>query len=200
MKPTAEQVLATIFEQVELDKINQQVDAMSDEQIAKELEAEGYTQAKIDKAFEKQQKMLDELLGEEKRERRKQAVIYASGLATAAAVALVVRSTTTTATTTTPTATTASHPPPSRAEELRKEAFDACGRGHWADCERKLDEATSSSQTGRPIPTSERTAIDRTPLPVPALLQLSRHSSRFWESSGRVHFFPRSGRVLTQRH
>ncbi len=61
MKPTPEEVLATIFEQVELDKINQEVDAMTDEQIQTELAAEGYTQAKIDKAFEKQQKMLDEL-------------------------------------------------------------------------------------------------------------------------------------------
>jgi len=151
MKPTAEQVLSRIFDQVELDKINQEVDAMSDEQIAKELEAEGWKQAKIDKAFEKQQKMLDELLAEEKRERRKQAVIYASGLATAAAVALVVRSTTTT-TPTVPTATTASHPPPSRAEELRNEAFDACGRGHFADCEHKLDEAMKLEPDGENDP------------------------------------------------
>jgi hypothetical protein len=148
MNKAAEQVLSRIFDQVELDKINQEVDAMSDEQIAKELEADGYTQAKIDKAFEKQQKMLDDLLAEEKRERRKQAVIYASGLATAAAVALVVRSTTTTTTPTTPTATTASPPPPSRTEELRKEAFDACGRGHFTDCERKLDEAKQLDPNG----------------------------------------------------
>ena len=63
MKATPEQVLARIFEQVELDAINQEVDAMSDEQIAKELEAEGYTQAKIDAAFDAQQKMLGALLG-----------------------------------------------------------------------------------------------------------------------------------------
>jgi hypothetical protein len=146
MKPTPEEVLATIFEQVKLDKINQEVEAMSDERIAKELEAEGYTAAKIDKAFEKQQKMLDELNAEEKRQRRQQVVSYVGGVATAAAVALAVRATTTTPTV--PTASTAAKPPPSPAEALRRDAFEACGRGRWAECERKLDEAKQLDPDG----------------------------------------------------
>lgn len=160
MKPTEEQVLRTIFEQVSLDEINREVDAMSDEQIAKELEAEGYTQAKIDKAFEKQQKMLDELLAEEKRERRKQAITYVSGVATAAAVALVVRAATPTTTPTVPTSATggaatggaATGGAATGVEELRKDAFEACGRGHFAECERKLDEAKKLDPQGESHP------------------------------------------------
>jgi hypothetical protein len=159
MKPTAAEVLSTIFEQVELDKINQEVDAMSDDEIAKDLEAAGYTQAKIDAAFAKQQKMLDEMLADEKHQRRQQAVVYIGGLATAAAVALVVKSSTPSTTTTTvptvPTATTAA-PPTSRAEDLRKEAFEACGRGHFAECEHELDEAKTLDARGDADPDVQR--------------------------------------------
>jgi hypothetical protein len=146
MKVSAEQVLATIFEQVELDEINQEVDAMSDEQIAADLEARGITQAKIDAAFAGQQKLLDEMLADEKRQRRHDAVVYIGGLATAAAVALVIRSATTTTTTyPVPTVPTAAASP---ADGIRKEAFEACGRGHWAECERKLDEAKQLDPEG----------------------------------------------------
>jgi hypothetical protein len=147
MKPTAEEVLTTIFEQVELDKINQEIDAMTDEEIAASLEAEGHTQAKIDAAFSKQQKMLDEMITDEKRQRRHDAVVYIGGLATAAAVALVIRSSTTTTTPTypVPTVPTASSSP---ADSIRQEAFEACGRGHWAECERKLDEAKAIDPEG----------------------------------------------------
>ena len=146
MKPTPEQVLATIFEQVELDKINQEVDAMTDEQIQKELAAEGHTQAKIDKAFEKQQQMLDELEAEERRQRRLQVMSYVGGVATAAAVAVGVRVTTTTPTV--PTSTAVGEPAPSQAAKLREEAFEACGRGRWAECEQKLDEAKALDPDG----------------------------------------------------
>ncbi len=152
MKATPEQVLSRIFEQVELDEINQEIDAMSDEQIAADLEARGFTQAKIDAAFAEQQKMLDEMLAEEKRQRRREAVVYIGGLATAAAVALVVRSTTPETTTTVPSANAAARPPQSRASELRNEAFDACGRGHWAECEQKLDEAKALEPEGERDP------------------------------------------------
>jgi hypothetical protein len=151
MKPTPEQVLATLFEQVELDKINQEVDAMTDEQIAKDLEAAGHTQAKIDAAFAPQQKMLDELLADERAQKRQQVLSYAGGLATAAAVALVVRSSTPSS----PAVPTASPPAtasPSRANDLRKEAFEACGRGHWADCTRLLDEAMKLDPDGESDP------------------------------------------------
>jgi hypothetical protein len=152
MKPTPEEVLARIFEQVELDKINQEVEAMTDGEIAKELEAEGYTQAKIDKAFEKQQKMLDELEAEEKRQRRQQVLSYVGGVATAAAVTLAVRATTTTTPTgpvgPTATATAAKSP----AEVIRSEAFEACGRGRWDECARRLDEAKKLDPDGENDP------------------------------------------------
>jgi hypothetical protein len=148
MKPTQEEVLGRIFEQVELDKFNQEVDAMTDEQIAQSLEAEGYTQAKIDAAFSKQQKMLDDLLDEEKRRRRRAAISYAAGVATATAVAVVVHATTTPSGPTIPTGTTASRPPPSVAEELRTQAFEACGRGHFEECMRKLDDAKKLDPDG----------------------------------------------------
>ncbi len=93
-EPTPQEILATIFEQVELDQINQEIDAMTDEQISKELEAEGYTQAKIDAAFSKQQEMLDELLDDEKRQRRRTALAFAAGVATTAVAAAVVHATT----------------------------------------------------------------------------------------------------------
>jgi hypothetical protein len=149
MKPTPEEVLATIFEQVELDTINQEVDAMTDEQIQKELVAEGYTQAKIDKAFEKQQKMLDDLDAAEKRQRRLAVVSYIGGVATAAAVALAVRPPPVTGLG--PTAT-AAKPPASPAEALRSDAFEACGRGRWDECARKLDEAKALDPEGESAP------------------------------------------------
>lgn len=151
MKQSAVEVLATIFEQVELDKINQEIDAMSDEQIVAELEAEGYTQAKIDAAFAEQQKMLDALLADEKRRRRMQVVTYVGGFATAAAVALVVRHDTTTPPTVPPPVGA-----PSPAETLREEAFEACGRGHWQVCEHKLDEAKGLDEDGERDPDVQR--------------------------------------------
>jgi hypothetical protein len=149
MKPTPHEVLTTIFEQVKLDEINQELDDMSDEDIAKDLEAAGYTQAQIDKAFEKQQKMLDDLSAEEKRERRRQVASYVGGLATAAAVVLAVRTRSTPETfpTATSAATTQATP-----ETLRKDAFEACGRGHWAECERKLDDAKALDPDGERDP------------------------------------------------
>jgi hypothetical protein len=148
MKPTPQEVLGRIVEQVELDEINQEVDAMTDEQIAQSLEAEGYTQAKIDAAFSKQQKMLDELLADEKHQRRRDAMSYVAGVATAAAVAVVVHTATTPSGPTVPTGTTATRPPPSAAEELRTEAFEACGRGHFEECVRKLDDAKKLDPVG----------------------------------------------------
>jgi hypothetical protein len=156
MKPTPQEVLGRIFEQVELDTINQEVDAMTDEQIAQSLEADGYTQATIDAAFAKQQKMLDDMLADEKRQRRRDAITYTAGLATAAAVALVVRTATTPPGPTIPTGSTAARPPLSEVEELRAQAFEACGRGHWDECLRKLDDAKKLDPRGDAVPDVER--------------------------------------------
>jgi len=46
-----------------------------------------------------------------------------------------------------PTAT-----PAERASELRKQAFEACGRGHWNECLARLDEAKTLDPAGESDP------------------------------------------------
>jgi hypothetical protein len=159
--PGPEEVLARLFQQVELDKINQEVDEMSDEQIEKELAAEGYDAARIDAAFAPQQAMLDELLADERRQTRQKVTSYAAGVVTGAAVAMIVRPAPRPITQ--PESTEVQHEerprisaPRPTAAESRALAFQACDRGDWAECAEQLDLAKELDPAGENDPAVQK--------------------------------------------
>ncbi len=191
-KLSLEETIQAAHQQGEIDAIIHKTLAMSDEEIARELEADGVDVGELDArlaargeelfAIENHEAKLSDsrrsLSGAQgeppvsdvaveaapvkersvqkpprvgrRRSALRTAGIFGAGAATTGLVvaALAGAGVVTTAGTAPIETRTGSAPPLSRAADLRKEAFEACGRGHWQECIARFDEARTLDPAG----------------------------------------------------
>jgi len=165
---TLEETIQAARRQGEIDEIIQKTLAMSDDEIARELEADGVDVSELDERLAARGKELFAVPGEQSEDppqagrqpeghsgaaRRRNvprtAIAFGAGVGTTAAVlAALAGAGVITTTGTAPLETTGNPPPLTPARKLRSEAFEACGRGHWQQCIDRFNEARTLDPAG----------------------------------------------------
>ena len=158
-KLTLEETIQAARRQGEIDEIIQKTLAMSDEEIERELASDGVDVAALDARLAARGAALfaknsaAATATEKKRSvRSKVAMGFGAGALTTgsvlAALAQAGAITIQTGVATQSTGATAGPTIEPSPAELRKAAFEACGRGHWKECLNRFDEAKSYDPAG----------------------------------------------------
>jgi len=150
---TLEETIDAARQQGAIDEVVQKARAMSDEQIERELVADGVDVTALDARLAARAKALFETRRSlPTGARKKIAAGFGAGVAaTGAVLAALAQTGVVSVTAGAPTlASTTSSPPTEleHANELRKAAFEACGRGRWQECIARFDEAKALDPRG----------------------------------------------------
>jgi hypothetical protein len=148
-KLTFRDTLEAARQQGEIDEIVEKTMAMSDEEIERELAAEGIDVAELDAHLaERAEELFARFAPPRSRARGRVAVGFGAGVLTGASALAALAQTGVVsvggavATLATPSTTGAPAP------DLRKQAFELCGRGRWQECLARFDEAKTLDAEG----------------------------------------------------
>jgi len=147
---TLEETIEAARMGADIDDVVRETSAMTDDEIARSLEADGVDLGLLDARLRAMgRELFPESADKPRHTKRNLALTFGGGFATAAATlaALVESGAVQLATgTAAPTVSTAA-PSPSAAD-IRKEAFELCGRGRWKECLARFDDAKAIDPPG----------------------------------------------------